>query len=716
MDLDAEQQAAAFAPLDKPVLVIAGPGSGKTRTLAARVHHIISSGAPPASIVVTTFTKRAGEELRDRLTPMLGSSVNDLRLGTIHATCFRILREEGRARNPLDPYQQKRLIDEIIGPKGLHWDVGWKFPAHWIACAKSGLIGPVESREWFLAAIGQAPEVDLIAGNLATTYEHYERDKLAMGAMDFGDMLMWTRLALHREPAFRARWQQKVTYVLLDEAQDTSAESIDVLALLAAPENRVFAVGDPRQMLFRFAGASPEESIWRFRELFPGASVLTLRTNYRSTRNIVKATNSLASEQFKGHTVEEDRRLLLAPLLPSEGALEGVEVLVDEYDNDLLEAYEVSKQIAEMISGGEREPRDFFVIYRTNAQSAAMEGVLTGLSIPYVVQGGLGFYQRAHVKDVLCYLRLVQDTGDNEAFQRVANIASAQHDRHTRGFGRVWMDQVKARSVADGKSMWEAMQVMDLPFWQRKGVADFVRAIASIRASALIENANQDDLIDGREGPTYDPRRAAMEVRSQVYDSYLLRSEGPEEEADGGKLDDLEALVRGAGGHRSLASYLAHVASIQEATGRTRDGSSNLVVLTTVHKAKGLERPVVFGISLSEGILPHYRALSNTPVGLPLYRAESRHGEEDERCVAFVMLSRAQDLCILSWIRGRVGDNDNARSMEPSRFLWEMGLRVPIDGVLVDSWKEPELEEGDNADPKALESPSASGSTQGAEI
>lgn len=715
VELNTEQSAAVLAPLYRPVMVVAGPGSGKTRTLTARVAHVIESGANPASVIVTTFTRKSADEMRTRLLPLLGpSALESLRLGTIHANCFRILKEEGRGRRPIDSWEQKKIIDEVLGYRGLNWDVGWKFPLYWIGWAKRALVRPDGSEPWFREKLADSGSEVIYARSLAHVYHRYEQDKQALGCLDFDDMLMWVRLSLRDDPAFLARWQRKVEYVLLDEAQDTSVLSMDILAQLAAPENRIFAVGDPRQLLYRWSGAAPEDNVWGFPDRFPGALVLPLSTNYRSTQEIISRTNLLARAQYPDEeAIPELRRPFLATLRPRDGADPGPGITVSGYGDDVEEANAVGDELADMVKRPEspRSPHDFFIIYRTNAQSRPFEDALMRHGLPYVVQGSLGFYERAHVKDVLCYLRLVLDEKDAEAFERVANIASAKHDRGTRGFGKVWLSTLRERAQKSGVSLWQAMEALrpSFPFWQQKGVADLERTVSEIRARSLIDPASErEDIVEpgpastGPQEAQYDAQIAAIAVRTLIYDSYLERTEGVDEGSGegAGKLEDLDEFVRAAGHYKSLGAFLAHVRKMQELAARGQKGLADAVVLTTVHRAKGLERPVVFGAGLSEGLLPHAKALisdarragvergqraaaNGKRAPLPTNPDVEGHGVEDERCVAFVLVSRAQEECHLSWIERRAGMPEDALELGPSRFLGEMGLLAEMCPVCV---------------------------------
>jgi DNA helicase-2/ATP-dependent DNA helicase PcrA len=655
--LNRQQLAAVQAPPDKPAIVVASPGSGKTAVLTLRVAHLISEyDADPNTIVVTTFTKRAAEEMKERLQPLIGSAATRLQIGTIHSVCLRILREEGMARDVISSYEQKKVIQEELGYKRLNWDVGWRYPLGWIMKAKAALVTPRQAQDWLFQRLeslsGNRWQAMDLAQKLARVYRAYEEEKRYLGRMDFADMLTWTAQKLFNDDEFRARWQSRVQYVLVDEVQDTGSLPYSILRTLASPENRFFAVGDPDQSLFTWNGADPEHNIFGFRELFPDGLVLPLEINYRSTKTIVATAAKAISRNYEG--ASEARLTYKKTLKARPGAPDGLPVGVQEYADVSEEASGVVTAIEGMLNNG-RQPQDIYVVYRVNSQSRAIEDELLRHRIPYVIQGSLGFYDRKVVKDMLAYLSLVDDENDDEAFQRVANIATADFFRPTRGFGSRWMHECSALAKGHGESMWKAMLRMKSrqARWQKEAIDDLVNMVEDVRERS--------------EG---DPRKSLMMVREQCYQPFLLRTEGVDEATaqEEGLFDDLDELCYAAGQFKSIKEFLKHVEMIRQMQARQDKERVNAVVLTTIHRVKGLERPVVFGVGLAENILPHRYALDGggNKEALPV---ENLSGVEDERCAVFVLVSRAKEELHLSYpLQYR------NQEMSPSRFLYEMEL------------------------------------------
>lgn len=663
ISLNEQQMAAVQAPPDRPVIVVASPGSGKTAVLTLRVAHLISEcDADPSGIVVTTFTKRAAEEMKDRLQPLIGSATSRLQIGTIHSVCLRILREERMAKDVISDYEQKKIIQEELGYRRLNWDVGWRYPLGWIMKAKAALVGPKQAQEWFLARLealsGNRWQAMDLSQKLARVYRVYEEEKKYLNRMDFADMLMWSAQKLFNDDEFRSRWQSRAQYVLVDEVQDTGSLPYSILRTLAAPESRFFAVGDPDQELFRWNGADPDHNIFGFKEMFPEGLVLPLEINYRSTRTIVATANRAIARNYEG--ASEARLTYKKTLKPRPGAPEGLPVSVQGYVDVAEEAAGVRAAIQTMLSDG-REPQDVYVVYRVNSQSRAIEDELLRHSIPYVIQGSLGFYDRKVVKDMMAYLSLVHDENDDAAFQRVANIASADFFRPTRGFGSRWMQECMALAKGHRESMWKAMLRMQprMSRWQHEAIDDLVDMVTGIR-----------------ERSAGDPKKALMMVREQCYQPYLLRTEGVDESTaqDEGLFDDLDELSYAASQFNGIKEFLDHVETIRRMQAQRDKDRVNAVVLTTIHRVKGLERPVVFGIGLAENILPHRYALNggSDKDQLPV---ENLSGVEDERCAVFVLVSRAKEELYLSY-----PEDYRNQPTEPSRFLYEMELVEELEG------------------------------------
>jgi len=656
--LNEQQLAAVTADDSRPILVIAGPGAGKTLVLTLRIAWLIEKGVKPEGILATTFTRKAADEMKQRLVGIVGQkAVDALIVNTIHGVCYGMLREEGLVASVIEAREQQQLLEDILGRNGIRWDVGWQYPLYWIRQAKMALVKPNGSQEWFHQTLlearadrWQAMDFSL---KLEQCYRRYEGAKKSLGLIDFDDMVMEVALRLREDANFCRRWQGRVSHVLLDEAQDTTRVSFEILRALSEPELRFFAVGDPRQSLYRWANADPDQVIYGFRRLLPKAIVLPLEVNYRSTRRIVEATNRVMEGLFDS----EERAEYRTAVIPHPGAAEGAAIEVRHFPDVDEEAAWVAEVIRNEMANGLR-PKDFFVLYRLNAQSRAVEDALAEAKIPYVVQGSPGFWERKVVRDILAYLALVHDPSDNDAFRQVANIASAEHPTFYRGFGMRFFTDCRAASPV----LWEGMlRIQDrLDDFQRMGVRDLVRLVERVRA----ESAG-------------DPALAVGLIRSLCYDAWLRRKEGIPEDADvAGQegFEDLEELQAAVARFRSIPEVLEHVERMRHLA-RERQKGTNLdaVVLSTIHRCKGLQRRAVIGIGLSECILPHWRSDSELEMmwrqgkvardELPVLHRSSVY---DERCAAFVLVSRAQELLCLSTVGEYRG-----RRLNPSRFLAE---------------------------------------------
>ena len=639
--LDSQQMAAVTAPHDRPVLVLAGAGSGKTRTLTSRVAWLIEQGVMPERMIVCTFTRKAADELKDRLKPMIGDEkAGRLMCNTIHGICLAILREEGKARDVMSGYEKKKLIEQ--GLHAANWDIGWKYPEYWIARQKIGNLDGIGVEDWYrlqLMRVCDSWQANDLAMKLARVYHGYVRDAAYEQRMDFEDMIRWVWDLLKKEEMLR-KWQARVEYVLTDENQDTSRVSLQVLELLAAPENRLFVVGDNCQVLFKWSGADPEENLFGFAQRH-SANVYRIETNYRATEKLVLLGNKLIDcmdvpEKFQ------------KVLRPRSDAPAGEDVEIYEAEDVCDEASWVQMKIRELMDRG-YSPKDFFVLYRLNALSRAVEDALIRAKVPYVIQGSVGFYDRAVVKDVLAYMKMAESKDDNEAFRRIANIASGWHSKPYRGFGSQFFAECSARH----RTLWYGMQLIksyQKPF-KRSGIEDF---------EMFVDWLEKDS--------KHVPSETVRMIRQFCYDEWLKRREGVPENRDieeTGYFDDLDELVEAARGFSTNAEMLAYVDSIREARlKQSREENPDVVTLSTPFRAKGLERPIVFGIGFSDGILPHWRTLNAVVDSMPT----SEPGTiQDERCVAFVIVSRAREKLYLSWVK-----LFREREMSRSRFLDEM--------------------------------------------
>lgn len=624
--LNASQMAAVTCDT-YPILCLAGAGSGKTHTLTHRVARLVSEGVPPDQIAVMTFTRKAAAELQDRLQDLLGSgAVLAMTIGTIHSLCFRLLREVWAARQEtweiIAPDQQKRLVRDLLAPpsrtnpQGLNWAIE-------IRTALSTL-------SWFKNHLWSPADLDPGAWDprWATLYAAYEAAMRAQHLIDLDDLLVETWRVLRDDPALRQRWHDQWAYLFVDECQDNSTAQWEILRLLAAPEHRVFYVGDDWQSIYGWRGARPDYLV-HFQQYYPSGTILTLDLNYRSLPYIVDAGNTLIQRNLQ----QLPKTLRSARATDPQWTAPVVWTPSDDAD----EAAMVVRTVQTLHEADGRAYSDMAVLYRTNAQSAALEDALVRAKIPYRIVGSTGFWARREVKDLLAYAALTWDRQDEEAFRRILNVPS-------RYLGRAYLIAVTNWKELHGLDYVEALESCPAKPYQRRSamqLAAVLRALQTLESPGDII-ATARDLID--------------------YDAWFLRDEAAEGD-DADPLDTLRVLEDTAYRFHSLEDLLAHATMMQQRT-QTDTGPADQVTLLTIHRAKGLEWPVVFGVGWVQGVLPFRRSL------------EDPDALEEERRLAYVAVTRARDQIYLSAplvMRGRECD--------ASQFLEEMALLDPVDGI-----------------------------------
>ncbi len=627
---------------DGPHLILAGPGSGKTRVLTHRVAYLIQEkDVRPYRIMAVTFTNKAAREMQGRIQRLLsagrgasgegGAAPSGLVVGTFHASCARFLRIE--AENT--PYTRDYAIfdtrDQLAAVKqaALELNVDIKrFPPrsllNAISAAKNELLTPE----------AYAGRVTTYFGEIARrVYERYQSLLLASNAMDFDDLLMQTVLLFQQYPDVAARYQERFRYVLVDEFQDTNFAQYVLVRALAAPQDNVFAVGDPDQSIYAFRGAD-YRNVLRFRADYPQARTILLEQNYRSTQHILDAAMAV---------IDQNPNRTPKRLFTDRGAGEPL-ALYEAFDED-DEGHFVVSTIIELHEAAAYTPGECAVMYRTNAQSRALEEAFRRAGMPYRLIGATRFYDRREIRDLLAYLRVVHNPNDSVSLERIINTPP-------RGLGDKTVETL---------SEWAAAQ----------GITPGV-AILSLRA--------------GAEGPFSPRARRSLEVFAEQLAGWqaLVAAGRP-------PLEVLDAVIEGIGYERylrtgdpegedrwenvlelrqsaaeyegqDLATYLIEVALISDVD--VRDDDVDAPALMTLHSAKGLEFPVVFICGLEEGMLPHARSLEDTASGDPEALAE-------ERRLMYVGLTRAKDRLYLTYAfrRSRFGGYEPNL---PSRFLYDL--------------------------------------------
>ena len=630
-----ESQRKAVEYCDGPSLVIAGAGSGKTRVLTYKIAYLLSRGMKPWNILALTFTNKAANEMKQRIGALVGEDMaRKLNMGTFHSVFSRILRVEahhlGYAPNYTiyDEKDSQSLLKAVLKEKGLDVKANKpEFLQSLISLAKNNLVFPndTEALEKLLEDNGVKD-----TSNIGIIYIAYcERCKKA-NVMDFDDLLVNTFTLFKEHDAIRQFYSKKYKYILVDEYQDTNKVQQEIILQLSKEHLRVCAVGDDAQSIYSFRGANIE-NILNFDKIFAGTRIFKLERNYRSTQRIVKASNSLISKNE--NQIEKELYSLRD---------EGKKLLLKCADDGRHEAELVCREIMRLIRKDKYNYSDIAVFYRVSSLSTNFEQAMTKWGIPYRVYGGLGFYQRKEIKDIISYFRLVVNPDDEEAFKRIINCPK-------RGIGDVTISKVVGLASVFNVSPWaiineperfglsitkatyekvEGFKQLINTFIQKKDLEDVDTLGREIYVQSGLENEiSSDDTPEGR-------------LRKQHMDDFFAEINGfvKDENVEN---KSLEAFLR----EKSLLS------------GIDKDEmDDNCVSLMTVHNAKGLEFPVVFVVGLEENVFPVKRAIGNS-VEI-----------EEERRLFYVAITRAERLCFLTFakIRTLYGDTN----MEtPSRFL-----------------------------------------------
>lgn len=613
-----------------PLLLLAGAGSGKTRALTHRVAHLIRERAVPAwRIMAVTFTNKAAAEMRERLAALLDDGDSPW-VATFHASCVRILRQEIKQLGYnsdftiYDDQDQLRLLRDLLKEQGISEKVlKPRAAASYIDSAKNR---------------GQLPEMLLESRpnerQLVELYGLYQRRMQAANAVDFGDLLLLTVRLFEEFPEVRRHWQERFDYLLIDEFQDTNRVQYRLVQLLVGPDANLCVVGDDDQSIYRWRGAEVG-NILNFDHDFPNAEVIRLEQNYRSTESIIKAAGHVV-----GHN--SDRRV---KQLWTDNPL-GEPLHIEASPDDLEEARFVADEIGRLQCEG-FSLREMAVFYRTNAQSRALEEALRGCRIPYVMFGGVKFYARLEIKDVLSYLRLLVNPADSLAAKRIINAPA-------RGIGNTTVQKIVAYEPAAGSFLAACRMTL------KQGI---LKGAAAKRVTSFL--ALIDDFTEQLQRLPY-PQLMAELIERSGYGPALKEEAEQALTGDGrqeakGRLENLEQLLAGMEEHAasdgSLQDYLEQVALITDLD--NHDAQQQRVTLMTLHSAKGLEFPVVFMTGMEEGLFPHSRS--------------GDAGEElaEERRLCYVGMTRAMKKLYLSHARRR-RVYGTYQFNPPSRFLAEI--------------------------------------------
>lgn len=642
-------QREAVEMVDGPVLVLAGPGSGKTRVLTYRIAYLLEEiRLQPHNILAVTFTNKAAREMRDRLQKLVGEDkLRDLTIGTFHAICARFLRRDGEAVGLapgfviFDDDDQSKLVQEIIRELNINDKVyrpGQVLGA--ISRAKNELVGPDE----FVPATYWHEAVGRI-------YQRYQAKLLENNAVDFDDLLTYTVRLLRDNPNILARYQRRYVYLHVDEFQDTNMAQYLIVRLLAAKYRNIFCVGDEDQSIYAWRGAD-YRNVTRFREDFTDAHIFLLEQNYRSTQTIL----DVAQAVIRRNPTRTDKKLW------TENA-RGIPIEIIEAYDDREEPQLVAQEINRLIQGGKYKPKDFAVFYRTRAQSRQLGEEFFRRGIAYKVIGARGFYELREVKDLLAYMRLLHNPRDTVSFNRILNVPA-------RGIGkRTHQDLVKVAEKLGVSPVTALKQLKEDSLREPNPPSEDAGAQT---AENRFPFANYFDTRSRRALIAfYDLMVELNQLKEQLpltqFFDALVQKIGYEDHVKDGtregddRWNNVLELRKATDEHSALepnlalAEFLETAALVSDVDAHNPD--EGVVVLMTLHMAKGLEFPVVFITGMEEGIFPHSRSF------------DEPHEMEEERRLAYVGITRAKEKLYLVYAFRRSTYGNLSEPTEPSRFL-----------------------------------------------
>jgi DNA helicase-2/ATP-dependent DNA helicase PcrA len=637
-----EAQRAPTLHKDGPLIVIAGAGSGKTRVLTYRIAYLMSQGIDPFSILALTFTNKAAREMKSRIGDLVGESeAKNLWMGTFHSVFARILRTEadklGFPSNftIYDTQDSDRLISSIIKEKGLDKDI-YKFKQirSRISAFKNSLI---TVKAYFNDSDLQESDSMSKRPEMGSIYKEYVDRCFKAGAMDFDDLLLRTNELLNRHPDVLAKYQDRFRYILVDEYQDTNHSQYLIVRALSDRYQNICVVGDDAQSIYAFRGANIN-NILNFQKDYSDVSLYRLEQNYRSTKTIVNAANSIIS--YNKNKIDK-----VVWTSNDKGDL----VRINRLATDSEEGRHVASSIFAFKMEEQRKNDDFAILYRTNAQSRAMEDALRKRDIPYRIYGGLSFYQRKEIKDILAYLRLVVNPKDEESLKRIINYPP-------RGIGQTTVDKLVVASKNHNLPLFETLdRASELGVPINSGTLEKLMNFATLIKRFQIENESFNafeitDLITKKVG-------IVQELKKDATPEGIARIENIEELLNGIR-DFTEGQLEIVDSSGNLAEFLQDVAL---ATDLDKDEDPNIdrVALMTIHLAKGLEFPYVFIVGLEEDLFPSAMSLN------------TRSELEEERRLFYVAMTRAKERAFLSYTLSRYRWGKLIDS-EPSRFIEEI--------------------------------------------
>jgi len=624
---DAQREAAGA--INGPVLILAGPGSGKTRVITHRIAYLIKvCGVSPWRIMAVTFTNKAAREMEERLKKLAAGAVKELTMGTFHAICVRILRQDGRAIGVqpgfviYDRDDQLSLVKRCLKEMGLD-------PKNHAPAAVLSAISNAKSQVTTPAGYSQRAK-GYFEETVARIYEKYQKSLGQNNAVDFDDLLMKTVQLFESHPEILGKYQQRYLHIMVDEFQDTNLVQYKLVEQLAAVHRNICVVGDPDQSIYSWRAADMR-NILNFEKDYPDAKVVLLEQNYRSTKTILQTASGIisANKQRKQKELWTNNE-------------QGELVNIVETYSQQEEAQFVVREVEGLLEQGEASLSECAVMYRTNAQSRALEETFIRYGTPYKLVAGTRFYERREVKDIIAYLKLVYNAKDSISLLRIINVPA-------RGIGERTIGQLSARAFSLGVSQYEALLTLaseegesqtEFSPRMRRLLTDFYSMIEE-----LIECAEKESLI----------KLFDLLIKKTGYRQYIMAMPDGEDRWD--NVMELRAAVKQYDEletREGLMAFLEGVTLVSDVD--SYDEKEGAVTLITLHQAKGLEFPVVFIVGMEEGVLPHIRSFDD-PAQM-----------EEERRLCYVGITRARRrIYLLRAFRRNMMGNSNVNA--PSRFL-----------------------------------------------
>lgn len=629
-------QQKAVLKTEGPVLVLAGAGSGKTGALTVRIAHLIENGVKPWNILAITFTNKAAKEMRERVNGLIGDKDQDIWVSTFHSTCVRILRRDidkidySRDFSIYDTDDQEKMMKEVF--KRLNFSIMDKTFSIKMALAE---ISKQKEELVSWEDYEKKTDKDIRKVRFAKAYRIYQKLLKENNALDFDDLIYKTVQLFRTNPDVLEYYQDKFKYIMVDEYQDTNTSQYELVRMLSEKYKNICVVGDDDQSIYGWRGANIR-NILEFEKDFQNTEVIKLEQNYRSTKTILDAANSV----IHNNTKRKDKTLWTEN---DKGSI----IHVKKADNEYDEARFVADKINELAVKGERKYKDFAVLYRANAQSRALEDCFVKKSIPYRLFGGVRFYERKEIKDILSYLKVIANPADTIALKRIINVPK-------RGLGEASIDKVEVFASENNISLYEAMshidEITDLKTRAKK-FKEFYEVMKSIEEDA--ENLSVPELIDS--------------VITKTGYVQILEDEGTDEAL--ARIENIDEFVSKASEYEknadepSLRGFLEDIALVADIDNYNED--DDCVSLMTMHSAKGLEFPYVFIVGMEEGMFPSYRVM--------MYGTND--DMEEERRLCYVGITRAKEELFLVYAKSRM-QHGITQYNAISRFLKEIPMEL----------------------------------------